>query len=110
MHFLRQFYNIDGFIKFDEPIKFSDFEIVGFFPYSIASVRSKLKVPRGVYSAIEKELSMRRVLDNKIVIICRDLVDFGTDDFAIQFHDSGCRVGSLEDVVGYGGYELKEKQ
>jgi hypothetical protein len=109
MRFLSDFDKIEGFIKLSEAIKFNEFEVIGYFPYSTATIRSNVKVPRSVYSSIEKELMLKRILDNKIVIICRDLVDFGTDDFAIQFHDSGCRIGGLEDVIGYGGRELKEK-
>ena len=78
--------------------------MVGYFPYSIASISNKgPKVSRNLFKDLEEKL--RHLMDNKIVIICRDLERFGTDNFAIQFHDFGCRIGKLEDVVGYGGRE-----
>lgn len=95
------------FNKLEVPIRINnDFEVVGFFGYSLASVKSDLKMPRGAFAELEAKLLTEKVLDNKIVVICRDLVDFGTDHFAIQFHDSGCRVGKLSAVCGYGGSEL----
>lgn len=105
---ISEFDKFKYFNKLEVPIRINnDFEVVGFFGYSLASVRSDLKMPRGAFAELEAKLRTERILDNKIVIICRDLVDFGTDDFAIQFHDSGCRVGKLSDVCGYGGGELE---
>lgn len=99
------------YILLDKPIKFGDaYEVVGFFPYSVASIRhSGPKVPRALFAELENVLSKARVMDNKVVIICRDLVNFGTDDFAIQFHDLGCRVGALKEVIGYAGSALTIK-
>jgi len=108
MRFLSDFQKIQEFIQLDEPIKFDGYEAVGFFPYSTASISPKVpKVPRKLFQELEE--SLRKIMDNKIVVIFRDLENFGTDDFAIQFHDCGCRVGKLEDVVGYGGSQLTNK-
>ena len=108
MRFLSEFKNIVDFIQLEEPIKFDGYEAVGFFPYSIASISPKVpKVPRKLFQKLEDSLG--KIMDNKIVVIFRDLENFGTDDFAIQFHDCGCRVGKLEDVVRYGGGQLTHK-
>ena len=102
--------------KLETPIQINEenrkgFEIVGYFPYSIATIRNKhSKVPRRLFKEIEDACHKARFMDNKVVIVCRDLVDFGTDDFAIQFHDLGCRLGSLEDITGYAGSELTLKK
>lgn len=108
MHFryISDFIHYEQYHQLVEPIKFDGYEVVGFFPYSTASISNKMpKVPRKLFQELETEL--RGIMDNKIVIICRDLERFGTDNFAIQFHDSGCRIGKLEDVTGYAGRELK---
>lgn len=106
MRFISDFPKYEYYHKLEEPIKFDGYEVVGFFPYSIASISNKMpKVPRKLFKELETKL--RSIMDNKVVIICRDLERFGTEDFAIQFHDAGCRIGKLEDVTGYGGRELK---
>lgn len=109
MRFISDFPNFEDYKQLTDPIKFDGFEVVGFFPYSLASISNKVpKVPRKLFKELEEKL--RQIMDNKIVIICRDLENFGTDDFAIQFHDLGCRVGKLEDVQAYGFGELKLKK
>ena len=109
MRVISDFPKFKDFIQLTEPFKCDGFEVVGYFPYSIASISNKgPKVSRNLFKDLEEKL--RHLMDNKIVIICRDLERFGTDNFAIQFHDYGCRIGKLEDVVGYGGRELTLKQ
>ena len=108
MKFIHQFESYQRYIKLDIPIDIGKAEVVGYFPYSTASIQNDSpKIPRKVMSAIEIILSESGIMDNKVVMICRDTERFGTDDFAIQFHDCGVRIGKLEHVVGYGGEELK---
>ncbi len=109
MRFISDFQKFEDFIQLPKPINFDGYEVIGYFPYSLASIKADVpKVPRKLFEELENKL--RGIIDNKVVVIFRDTVNFGTDDFAIQFHDLGCRVGKLEDVVGYGGRELKIKK
>ena len=100
------------FHKLETPIRIGEnnndgFEIIGYFPYSVATIRNSCpKVARIVFKEIEDACKKARFMDNKVVVVCRDLVNFGTHDFAVQFHDSGCRLGYLNDIVGYAGREL----
>ena len=95
--------------QFEEPIQFKGFEAVGYFPYETASIKGCVPMPRNVFSEIENILSRTRFMDNKIVVVFRDVVQFGTEDFAINFKDASAKVGSIDDIIGYGGRELKLK-
>jgi len=108
---IHHFKTIEEYIPLDTPINISGaYEVIGFFPYSTAAIKtSGPKVARALFSELEKELSKARIMDNKIVVICRDLVDFGTQNFAVQFHDGGCRLGCLKEVIGYAGSALTFK-
>jgi hypothetical protein len=109
---VHHFKNIKEYTSLETPIRVDDsYEVVGFFPYTAAAIKtSSPKVARALFSKLETELSKARILDNKIVVICRDLVNFGTHDFAVQFHDGGCRLGGLEEVIGYAGSTLTIKE
>lgn len=98
-------------------IEAEGFTIVGMFPYSIAGIYSKdmdnpiVKMPRPLFSELEKLLMKNRCGDNKIVVFCKDTVNFNTDNFAIFLHDFSARVGRWDEVVGYayGKLELVEE-
>lgn len=109
---IHHFENIEYYHKLETPIRIGEaYEVVGFFGYSIAAIKNtSVKVPRGLFSELETALHKARLMDNKIVVICRDLVNFGTHDFAVQFHDGGCRLGRLEEVIGYAGSSLTVKK
>lgn len=86
--------------------------LLGWFPYEKAQLSNEcVKVPRTVYDgileAIESIDGCEHILDNKIVLVFKDLVNFNTDDFALQLKDSFGKIGRWEDVIGYGGRELK---
>jgi len=107
MRFLDFFEQCKNYIVLPTPVEGDKYQIVGYFPYSTASISNKcVKIPRAVMATMERLAQENNCMDNKVVLICRDTERFGTDNFAVQFHDSGCRIGYLEDVVGYGGREL----
>ena len=88
-------------------------KIVGVFGYSIARVDSKNvlpKMPRDMFSKFEQALMEKKVpVSNKMVVICQDTTNFGTDNFAVNLKDMYACVGKWTDVVGYSGeLELKE--
>lgn len=93
------------FIVLDRPIVFSGYEAIGYFPYEKAAVfNGAAAVPRSVFAGVEEGLGS--FMDNKIVVVFRDLVRFGTSDFAIQFKDAFCRIGSLDQIKDYIGNPL----
>jgi hypothetical protein len=110
---IKDFTQYKHYRKLDNPIVFNGFEIVGWFPYETASVSSDnidseiVRVPRGVYSHIEEKCNQNHISGNKIVIICRDTVRFGTNDFAIFFKDMYAKISNLENVRGYGMKQLE---
>lgn len=120
MRFLSSFDTIKGYVKLEQPLKVMlglnsgskcEYEIVGYFPYSVATIKNTcVKIPRSFAKDIISTLNTKRLMDNKIVVICKDLVLFGTHDFAVQIHDSGCRIGSLDDVLMYDGTGLVSKK
>lgn len=96
------------YIPLEEPIPFKGFEAIGYFPYEKAQLHHDcVRSSRNVFSEIETILSRRNIMDNKIVVIFRDLTRFNTDDFAIQFKDAYCKMGRLDQVMGYACRELK---
>lgn len=92
-----------------EPIDFGEFEAIGWFHYEVATLDPKhcVPVPRALFNHVETVLQRKGVMDNKVVVIFRDKMNFGTDDFAIQFKDCYCKMGRWSDVIGYGGNDLK---
>lgn len=100
------------FIVLDRTIVFSGYEAIGYFPYEKEAVFNGVAaVPRSVFAGVEEGLGS--FMDNKIVVVFKDLVRFGTSDFAIQFKDAFCRIGSLDQIKDYIGnplsfYEEKE--
>lgn len=98
------------FIPLEEVIDFKGFKCIGYFPYEKAQLPMEcVAVPRNVFSEIELILSRTRYMDNKTVFIFQDTVRFGTEDFAIQFKDSFCKMGSIKQITGYAGQELQYK-
>jgi hypothetical protein len=97
-----------SFIKFEEPINFSGFNAVGYFPYETAQMKFRecVGVPRKVFSEIENVLSRTRYMDNKVVVVFEDTIRFGSQNFAIQFKDGFCKMGSLDQIMGYAATEL----
>lgn len=95
-----------SFHALPEPVVTRDFTILGIFPYETASVINECRMPRDVANTVYNLLP-RNFQDNKIVIVCRDNVDFGTDDFAVYCKDYGCAFGSWNQVKGYAGRPLE---
>lgn len=91
------------FIKFEEPINFSGFNAIGYFPYETAQMKygECVRVPRSVFSEIEKLLSKSGYRDNKMVVVFEDTTDMGTQNFAIHFKDGFCKMGSLDQIIPY---------
>lgn len=109
---MRDFTKYAGYIQLDVPINFGQFEAIGWFPYERAQISNFREVatpPRELFLFIEDALNRNGISDNKYVVIFRDKVNFGTDDFAIQFKDCYCKIGSLDSVVGYACRELELK-
>lgn len=108
---MNKFDNCLDYRHLERPIEMDGFNIIGFFPYETASVHPgpsvrRNKMPRSVARHIEDALMPS---DNKIVVICKDTVNFGTNNFAVFLHDSGCVFGGLDEVTGYAGRELRIK-
>lgn len=97
-----------SFITLEEPIEFKGFRAIGYFPYEKAQldVNECVAVPRCVFSEIENVLSRTGYMDNKVVFVFEDTTNFGTDEFAIQFKDAYCKIGALNQIVGYAGKNL----
>jgi len=108
MRFTSDFEKLEGFIH--KPMDFNEeFDVVGYFPYEKAMIRGReiVKAPRKLYADIENKLAKMGINDNKIVVIFKDTVNFGTDDFALNLKDCWAKVGKLESVKQYTGEELK---
>ena len=95
------------YIELPTPIRGEGFSIIGYFPYSTASCYT-VCIPRKTVSRIEALLP-HNVRDNKIVLICRDEVNFGTNNFALYLKDLFASFGRWEDVRGYGGGPLRTR-
>lgn len=103
---LSEIKEMNYFITLEEPIVFERFKAIGYFPYETAKLNGDgcVAVPRSVFSEIENTL--RIFMDNKIVVVFEDTERWGTENFAIQFFDSFCKMGALNQIVGYAGKEL----
>ena len=106
--YLSDIMKMKDFIKFEEPILFNDFNAVGLFPYEKAQLNyiECVAVPRNLYESIEDVLRKNSNFDNKVVVVFEDHTNFGTDNFAIQFKDSYCKIGMLNQIMGYAGRDL----
>lgn len=110
---LRDFNVYTEYIPFAIPVNFDNkFEAIGYFPYERATINyfhvtDNVCPPRTLFKHIEDKLPIK---DNKFVVIFRDLVNFGTDDFAIAFKDCYCKMGSWKQVQGYAGRILPKKR
>ena len=98
--------NDPDFILLEEPIRVGkDCVILGGFPYEKASLYGPVKLPRNAAMYIAASLanlpSSHPLLGNKVVIVCRDLVNFGTEDFAVFLKDAFCTFGRWEDIKKY---------
>ena len=107
LEFISDLKKLKDFIPFEEPVSFDGFEAIGYFPYEKAAIIDCVSAPRNVFKEVENKLSRTRYMDNKVVVVFRDLVNFGTKDFAIQFKDAYCKMGKISQIVGYGGRDLK---
>lgn len=96
------FEHYQEYIKLETPIDFGKFEAVGWFPYERAQIsNTNVCVPSSVFSEIRSILYNNGINDNKFVVIFKDKKRFGTEDFAIMWKDSYCKMGGLQSVVGY---------
>ena len=100
--------NHKNFVRYEEPIIFDGFNAIGYFPYekarvSIASVLDNCWIPRSVFADIEFKITTNPFgrFDNKIVVLFEDKTNWGTNDFAIMFHDLSCIVGKWSQVKDY---------
>lgn len=101
----------EDYRKLSTPIKLNGFEIVGWFPYEVAQLAiTCVRVPRKIFDHIHTALYINGINDNKFVIICRDVSNWDTESFAIQFKDSYCKIGKLKEVQGYALKEMKLKK
>lgn len=77
-------------------------KVLGYFPYATKYIRSSngdtVSFPRQLFDHISRDLGVN---DNKVVIVCEDQVRFGTDNFAIQFKDYFCRIGTWFQIHDY---------
>ena len=101
--------NLKDYVTVGSQIEFKGYRAIGYFPYETAQLNYKecVAVPRNVFSEIETVLQRSRYMDNKIVVIFEDTINFGTSDFAIQFKDGYCKMGSLNQIEGYAGRSLE---
>lgn len=108
IHDIKKF---KDFVLLEEPIEFKGFKAIGYFPYEKAQLdyQQCVAAPRNVFSEIETVLSRTGYMDNKVVFVFEDFTSFNTDDFAIQFKDAYCKMGRLEQIIGYAGSELQTK-
>ena len=100
--FIEDIKKMKGFIN--KEIDFSKtlgFKVVGFFPYHTKAIKNSVKVSRNIFHELERILAKSGIYDNKYVIVCEDTVNFGTEDFAINFKDYWAAIGKLEDIVDY---------
>lgn len=99
--------NHPDFILLSKPLNVQNqFEIIGGFPYSKACLYGSVKLPYGVARIVKGALydylrSTHPLRDNKVVIVCRDLVEFGTEDFALFIKDAFCSFGKWEEIRVY---------
>lgn len=105
------FDNLKDYITLENPIPLSGFTVIGYFPYECAYIVGKttdaiVSTPRTLYADFEATMRENNIADNKVVYICLDTTNFGTDNFALQLKDCYARVGLWEDVKGYGGKNL----
>lgn len=105
---LTKLKSLIDFVLLDQPIQFRGFKAIGYFPYEKAQLDiSCVPVPRNLFEELEFEL--KSIMDNKIVVVFEDKTNFGTEDFAIQFKDAYCKMGALDNIVGYALRDLKTK-
>lgn len=100
------------FVLYEKPVQFDGFEAIGYFPYERARVRCPIdgvRPPRSLFEDIEACIQFHPDgrIDNKCVVLFRDLTNFGTShQFAIFFHDLIAVLGTWDDVFSYDGKEL----
>lgn len=87
------------FIKLPSPIVIDkSFEIIGYYPYETKRIQTKS--PR-----ISRDVLNTQIInwcpDNKIVVICKDLVRFGTNNFAMFIHDFSVTFGNFNEIKEY---------
>lgn len=85
-----------SFKLFENTIDFGEFEAVGYFSYSVAKLPDLVAVPRCIYTFIEENI---KILPNKSVVVFKDKVNFGTENFCIYFKDAYCKIGKLDQII-----------
>lgn len=104
---INTFKSFVDFIPLAIPIEFKGFTAVGYFPYEKAQLHHDcVCTSRNLYDELERAL--HPIMDNKIVVVFEDNTRFNTNDFAVQFKDAYCKVGRLDQVMGYACRELKQ--
>lgn len=75
------------------------FDIIGMFPYNTASIiNDSPSLPRQIIEHIEPLIPQ---MDNKVVIVCRDNINFGTDNFCLWIKDFFVKVGKYNQIKFY---------
>ena len=89
------------FKLFDNPIDFEEFEAIGYYPYSVAKLPDLVAIPRRTFSHILNYMWLNHDIDipNKSVVVFKDKVNFGTENFCIYFKDAYCKIGRLDQII-----------
>lgn len=85
------------FIPFLPAIHFDKFDVVGIILN--AEVKGDVNLPRRLFGYIEKSLQGYDLEDKNMTLICKDLEDMDTEDFAICFKDCKATVNKLDYIL-----------
>jgi len=97
--FIKQ---MEGFVKKEINLSESHgFKVLGFFPYHSKSIRNNVRIPRKTLKELELILRKNGINDNKFVVVCKDIINFETEDFAINFKDFYAIFGRWEEIEKY---------
>lgn len=93
----------EDYKELETPIEFDGFKLIGYFPYSTASIREEglPSIPRKVFKHIENKLEEIYISDNKSVYIFEDTEKFGTENFALKLYDLHAVLGKWNQVIKY---------
>lgn len=99
-----------GYVALERPIEFEEYDIIGYFPYHQSRLEGKTRVPRSIFKYLEGAIQgARKTGDNKFIIVCKDKVHFGTENFVVHLKDCWGSIGAWEDVRDYYGGPLINK-
>jgi len=88
------------FKLFLNPINFLDFEAIGYYPYGVTRLPDLVAVPKSLLNDILYILKLNDIdVENKSVVVFKDKVNFGTENFCIYFKDAYCKIGKLEEII-----------